>query len=235
LIELGGVRLLTDPLLRDRVVHLRRQVPPVDLSLTADIDAVLISHLHHDHLDLASLRLLGGDPPLLVPVGAAAWLRRRSFTTVSELSVEAPASVGGLTVCAVQARHPGSRLGGPSAEAVGYLVRNRRAIYFAGDTELFSEMSELRGQLDVALLPVAGWASRLGPGHMDPLQAARAAGLLRPRVAIPIHWGTLRPIRLISRRVHDLAGPARQFAQHVARIAPEVEVRILAPGQEAAL
>ena len=61
LIELDGVRLLTDPLLRDRVAHLRRQVPPLDPAVYAGIDAVLISHLHHDHLDLASLRLLGLD------------------------------------------------------------------------------------------------------------------------------------------------------------------------------
>jgi L-ascorbate metabolism protein UlaG (beta-lactamase superfamily) len=235
LIELDGVRLLTDPLLRDRIAHLRRQVPPVDMSLTADIDAVLISHLHHDHLDLASLRMLGRDVPLLVPAGTAAWLHRRSFTAVRELSVGEPATVGRLAVCAVRASHDGRRLGGPSAEPLGYVLRNGHAIYFAGDTELFSEMAELRGQLDVALLPVAGWGSRLGPGHMDPLQAARAVGLLRPRVAIPIHWGTLRPISLISRRVNDLAGPAHQFAEHVAGIAPQVEVHILAPGQEAVL
>jgi L-ascorbate metabolism protein UlaG (beta-lactamase superfamily) len=235
LIELDGVRLLTDPILRKRVVHLRRQVPPVRRSLTADIDAVLISHLHHDHLDLASLRLLGRGVPLLVPVGTAAWLHRRSFTTVKELSVGEQAAVGTLAVCAVEARHDGRRLGGPSAEALGYIVRNRHAIYFAGDTELFSEMSKLRGQLDVALLPVAGWGSRLGPGHMDPLQAARAVSLLRPRVAIPIHWGTLRPISLFGRRVLEPADPARQFGEHVADMAPEVEVRILAPGQEAAL
>jgi len=75
LIELNGVRLLTDPVLRDRVAHLRRQVAPVKKSVLFDAtgpDAVLISHLHYDHLDLASLRLLGLDTPLLVPVGAGA-------------------------------------------------------------------------------------------------------------------------------------------------------------------
>ncbi len=49
-------------------------------------------------------------------------------------------------------------------------------------------------QLDVALVPVAGWGPRLGPGHMDALQAAQAVALLAPRVAIPIHWGTLLPL-----------------------------------------
>jgi L-ascorbate metabolism protein UlaG (beta-lactamase superfamily) len=235
LIELDGVRLLTDPLLRWRVAHLRRQPPPLDRSLTSDIDAVLISHLHHDHLDLASLRLLGRDVPLLVPAGSAAWLHRRRFTAVKELRAGQRATVAEIAVDAVEARHDGRRVGGPRAEALGYIVRNRRAIYFAGDTELFDEMSRLRGQLDVALLPVAGWGRTLGPGHMDPLQAARAAALLGPRLAIPIHWGTLRPISLIARRDPRLHDPARRFAEHVCQIAAGVEVRILMPGEGAAL
>jgi L-ascorbate metabolism protein UlaG (beta-lactamase superfamily) len=235
LIELDGIRLLTDPLLRRRVAHLRRQPPPLDRSLTADIDAVLISHLHHDHVDLASLRLLGRDVPLLVPAGTAAWLRRRRFTTVRELRAGERATVAELAVGAVEARHDGRRLGGPRAEALGYVVRNRHAIYFAGDTELFAGMARLRGALDVALLPVAGWGRTLGPGHMDPLQAARAVGLLRPRLAIPIHWGTLRPMSLIARRKPQLHDPARLFSEHVSRIAPDVEVRILMPGKGATL
>ena len=75
----------------------------------------------------------------------------------------------------MQARHDGRRLGGPHAETLGYLVRGGHSVYFAGDTELFAEMSDLARPLDVALLPVAGWGPTLGPGHMDPLDAARAA------------------------------------------------------------
>ena len=236
LIELDGVRLLTDPLLRGRVAHLRRHVPPVDRSVTAGPDAVLISHLHHDHLDLASLRLLGADTPLLVPTGAAAWLRRRGFPTVTELSVGEVARVGALTVTAVEARHDGRRRpGGPRADTVGYIVRGRHAIYFAGDTELFEQMSNLPRRLDVALLPVAGWGPTLGPGHMDPLEAARAVSLLEPRVAIPMHWGTLLPLGSLRRHAARLGHPPRLFAKHVARLAPNVEVRILAPGQETTL
>jgi len=236
LIELDGVRLLTDPLLRRRVAHLRRHAPPVDMSVTAAPDAVLISHLHHDHLDLASLRLLGSDTRLVVPAGAGPWLRRRGFTKLSELSVGQTATVGALGVSAVEARHDGRRLpGGPRAETLGYLVAGRRAIYFAGDTELFDGMANVSEQLDVALLPVAGWGPRLGPGHMDPLDAARAVSLLGPRVAIPMHWGTLLPFGLARRHAAGLGHPPRSFAAHVARLAPEVEVRILAPGQETTL
>jgi L-ascorbate metabolism protein UlaG (beta-lactamase superfamily) len=239
LIELSGVRLLTDPLLRSRVAHLRRQVSPVEESVFAGIDAVLISHLHYDHLDLASLRLLGLDTRLLVPAGAGAWLESRGFTKVTELSVGETANVGALGVSAVEARHDGRRRPGPAGrrvEAQGYVVNGpARTVYFAGDTALFEGMSDLAPALDVALLPVAGWGPTLGPGHMDPLDAARAAGLIAPRLAIPIHWGTLLPIGIVSRHRDRLGEPPRQFAEHVASLAPGVEVRILEPGQETTL
>jgi L-ascorbate metabolism protein UlaG (beta-lactamase superfamily) len=96
-------------------------------------------------------------------------------------------------------------------------------------------MAELSPQLDVALLPVAGWAPTLGPGHMDSLEAARAVVMLAPRVAIPIHWGTLSPIGLARRHRARLGDPPQLFARHVARLAPEVDVRILAPGEETTL
>ncbi len=234
LIELDGVRVLTDPLLRARVAHLRRRPALPDPGLFAAPDAVLISHLHHDHLDVASLSLLGLATRLFVPAGAGAWLRGRGFTDVSELSVGEQAGVGSLTLTAVPASHDGRRHpGGLRAETLGFLVgarRDGRAVYFAGDTALFADMSALSPSPEVALLPVAGWGPTLGPGHMDPLDAARAAALIAPRLAIPIHWGTLQPIG--SRGRSQLEDPPRLFAEHAARLAPSVEVRFLAPGQE---
>jgi L-ascorbate metabolism protein UlaG (beta-lactamase superfamily) len=240
MMECDGVRLLTDPLLRGRVAHLRRQTPPIGRGTIAAPDAVLISHFHHDHLDPASLRLLGRDIRVLAPAGAGAWLRRRGFETVTELSAGEQARVGAVTVTAVQARHDGRRRPrGPRAETLGYIVHGRRAIYFAGDTELFDGMSRLTSRLDarldVALVPVAGWGPKLGPGHMDPLDAAHAVRLLAPRIAIPIHWGTLLPAGIARRHRERLGDPPRLFARHVARLAPNVEVRILQPGQETIL
>jgi L-ascorbate metabolism protein UlaG (beta-lactamase superfamily) len=260
LIEMDGVRLLTDPLLRGRIAHLRRQVPSVDPSVWVGIDAVLISHLHHDHLDLPSLRLLGLDMSLFVPTGAGELLRRKGFTNVRELSVGETANIGALGVTAVEAHHDGRRHpGGMHAETLGYVVRGRRTVYFAGDTELFDGMADITpgsdlddpsdmkrrsdvddpsdsmAQLDVALLPVAGWGPTLGPGHMDPLDAARAAGLLRPRIAIPVHWGTLLPLGIAARHRARLGDPPRVFAEHLASLAPSVEVRVLAPGGETTL
>lgn len=234
-IECEGVRLLTDPLLRQRVAHLRRQAQPVDRARIGGVDAVLISHMHHDHLDPASLRLLGAEVPILVPCGAAAWLRRRHFNAVRELAAGQTESIGALTVTAVEAHHDGRRVGGPRTEAVGFLLCGRRTIYFAGDTELFAGMSDMSAGLDVALLPVGGWGRTLGPGHMDPLGAARAAALLQPRIAIPIHWGTFLAIGVGRRHHAQPHDDPRLFAREVANLAPRVEVRILAPGDETTL
>jgi len=236
LIELDGVALLTDPLLRGRVAHLRRRVPPADLRLAGRADAVLISHVHHDHLDPPSLRLLGRDTPIVVPRGAGAWPRDRGFTTVTELGVGDRLEIRAITVTAVQARHHGHRYPrGPRAESIGYVVRGSRTVYFAGDTEVFEGMSALSADIDVALLPVAGWGPRLGPGHMDPLDAAQAVKMLSPHVAVPIHWGTLRPMGLARRRRAWLDDPPHLFARDVARVAPSTAVRIIAPGEETPL
>jgi L-ascorbate metabolism protein UlaG (beta-lactamase superfamily) len=235
LIELDGMRLLLDPLLRGRVLHLRRQVPPVDESVLAGPDAVLISHSHHDHLDLPSLRRLGRDTHLIVPSGAGLWLASKGFANVSEMDVGDVMKVGKLEITAVLAHHNGGRLGGPRAKALGYLVAGGHVIYFAGDTELFTDMGSFSPAPDVALLPVAGWGPKLGPGHMDPLQAAHAVELLQPRLAIPIHWGTLLPLGLARNYRERLGDPPRLFAEHAARLAPSVDVRILAPGESTAV
>jgi L-ascorbate metabolism protein UlaG (beta-lactamase superfamily) len=132
---------------------------------------------------------------------------------------------------AVPAVHGGRRVPfGPAADAIGFDIHAGRRAYFAGDTDLFPEMSELAGHLDLALLPVWGWGPRLGPGHLDPERAAQAAALLRPRVCVPIHWGTFYPRGLEKRRPRPLRDPAHWFAARVAELASEVDVRVLEPG-----
>ena len=110
-----------------------------------------------------------------------------------------------------------------------YLVSGSSSTYFAGDTDLFAGMGSITDHLDVALLPVAGWGPRLPPGHLDPRTAAEALSLLRPRIAVPIHWGTYRRLGL-SRDPLVLREPAEEFARLAAELMPEVEIRVLPVG-----
>ena len=230
LLELDGVRLLTDPLLRRRIIHVRRVAELPDRGGLRDLDAVLVSHLHYDHLDLRSLRRLGQSVPVVAPVGAGRVLRRRGFGRITEVDVGDEVTIGALRVRVTYAEHDSRRsLFGAQAPAVGYVVSGSAGVYFAGDTDLFDDMTTLASGLDVALLPVAGWGPRLPPGHLDPRGAAQALALLRPRLAVPIHWGTYRRIGL-RRDSTLLRAPAEAFAEFAQELAPAVGVRILPVG-----
>lgn len=227
-IELDGIRLLTDPLLRKRVFHLRRAatLPFGDLG---DIDAVLISHAHYDHLDLPSLSMLDRETPVCVPLGVGGLLRRQGFASVVELTAGQDVSFGPVTVHAVRAEHLSRRVLGWKSEAIGYVVEGERGVYFTGDTGLFRGMGEV-AQPDVALLPIWGWGPFLGPDHLDPQRAAQALALIRPRIAIPIHWGTYYVPGLVRSRPASLRAPAHAFVHAAAATAPGVKVRILPVG-----
>lgn len=227
LIELDGARLLTDPVMRKRVAHLRRQVP--DPEPPGALDAILLSHRHHDHLDLPSLRELDPSAPVVVPPGAARSLRGTGRTVI-ELAPGERCTAGGTTVLAVPAVHDGRRVPvGAATDAVGYVVGDRRRVYFAGDTEPFAAMREL-APVHVALLPVWGWGPSLGPGHMDPEEAAEACALLQPVVAIPIHWGTYLRMGMARRHREAMHESPRRFAACVAALAPATHVAVLEPG-----
>jgi L-ascorbate metabolism protein UlaG (beta-lactamase superfamily) len=235
LLELDGVRLITDPVLGSWVGPLRRQSVPPSPDVTTDIDAVLISHLHADHADLPSLRRFRRDVPMLVPPGARAFFERRGFVAVSELGAGESRQVAGIGVTATEATHPVKRRSVSRTEAIGFLAGGTRRIYFAGDTDLFDGMEALGGGLDLALLPIWGWGPNLGAGHLTPERAARAAALLEPRIAVPIHWGTLYPPGLARLRPGPLHRPPYEFAAQMREQAPQVEVRVLAPGEASSL
>jgi L-ascorbate metabolism protein UlaG (beta-lactamase superfamily) len=223
-IELDSVRLLTDPVLRSRVLHLKR-VGPVPASALRGLDSVLLSHAHWDHLDLPSLERIGKDVPIVCPKGVAGLLRRKRFAHVTTLDVSEDLRIGDVVVTGVHAEHDGAR--GPlgASGELGFVISGSLTIYFAGDTDLYDDLSAL-APVDIALIPVAGWGSKVGPGHLDPERAAQAVSLLQPKLAIPIHWGTLARVG----RAPD-AEPPHEFARLVAEVAPDVEVRILEPGE----
>ena len=221
LIEAGGARLLTDPVLRRRAAHLRRHAAPA--TDPGKLDAILISHLHGDHLHRATLRTLDPSAPLIVPPGSSRWMRGLK-RDVQELAIGESLKVGGTTVHAVEAVHDGRRYpAGRPGQALGFVIER---VYFAGDTEVFDGMASL-GPLDAALVPIWGWGPSLGPGHMDPEQAAEALALLRPSIAVPIHWGTLLPTGLFRSHGHLLRTPAEKFVAAASRLAPDVRVDVL--------
>ncbi|MDQ0379589.1 MBL fold metallo-hydrolase [Amycolatopsis thermophila] len=234
-LEIAGRVVLTDPVLTRTVGGLIRVVPPPDPAAYAGADLVLISHLHGDHLHVPSLRMVRPGVPIVVPRGAGAWLRRRGFAAVVELDVGDEFADGDLRVTAVRADHSGHRWGprfthGPQAPATGHVVEGPGArVYVAGDTDLHDEMGSL-GPVDVAVLPVWGWGPNLGPGHLDPVRAAEAVDLVRPRIAVPVHWGTLAvPGVARTRRMRRLlVDPPREFA---AAVRGETHVALTEPGE----
>lgn len=232
LIDLDGIRLLTDPLLRSRVVHLRR-VDGRTIDVPPDIDAVLVSHLHFDHLHIPSFTRLPRNTRVLVPRGSARLLLRRGFSSVEEIAVGDEVRIGPLVVSGAPAVHDAQRLPvGIRAEPMGFVVRGTKSAYFAGDTELFDGMTEL-APVDIALVPIWGWGPSLGRGHMNPGEAAQAVQLLKASVAIPIHWGTYFPLQLGLRgRPMFVELPAKEFALRMSELAPDVDVRVLQPGDE---
>ncbi|MBO3103141.1 MBL fold metallo-hydrolase [Cellulomonas fengjieae] len=237
-IDVDGVRLLTDPLLLRQAGLLRRRGAAPDAAHWQGADAVLLSHLHHDHAELGSLRLLEGVPVLSARTNAR-WLRSRGIGTATGLTElqwwQVPGSdVRVRMVPAVHIDRPMPYR--PNATHGFLVVSGSFRIWFAGDTAPFAAMADIPvlagGPIDLALVPVGGWGPRLSGGHMDPVQAARVCASVGVRAAVPVHWGTLHaPVsRHLPPGWMDRAGPA--FAHAAARVAPGVRVHVVPVGEQ---
>lgn len=198
-------------------------------------DGVLLSHAHRDHADVRTLRRLPGGIPVFGPAQALA------VATAAGMDALAPMVAGdvrhlpsgGPAIEAVHASHDGRRVPyGEDADALGFVIGERGGIWYPGDTEPHDSFQGLADRkLDVALMPVWGWGPTLGPGHLDPRQAAELTAEIAPRLVIPIHWGTYLPTGLKRRHGHLLTTPPESFARHLAELSPQTEVRQLAVGE----
>lgn len=250
LLEIDGVKVLTDPLLREWLLHIKRHAPEVDMAIFGDPDVILISHGHLDHLDKQSLKRLDRKAHVIAPPDAVKLLSRLGYGRVTALSPGQSIETHGLKVIAVPALHGGGRMPWSNdADALGFLVEGGHesgpqgspadssaghSFYFAGDTDIYPAMAELskltpKG-IDLALLPVWGWGPKVGKGHLDPVSAARAAKLLDARVTVPIHWGGYFPFGLKRTHGRLLADPPHEFAQLVERMSLPTKVEIIQPG-----
>jgi L-ascorbate metabolism protein UlaG (beta-lactamase superfamily) len=231
-IDLGDSRLLTDPLLLRHNGPLRRRAPRPLPEHWRGVDAVLLSHLHHDHAELRSLRLMPGVP-VLTGAGNAQWLRKHG---VQGREAEEWTQVGTTQVRLVTAVHHSRPMPHRPNDAHGHLVRTpSTTLWAAGDTSLYAGMVDLPGlaevdRLDVVLVPIGGWGPRLSEGHMGPEEAAEACARTKARYALAVHWGTLHAP--FTRWVSDwFERPLDAFAAAVAVRAPGCEVVRIGPGE----
>lgn len=233
----GAVRLVTDPLLHRHAGLLRRRGARPVPEAWRGAHAALLSHLHHDHAELRSLRLLGDVPVLTAPANAR-WLRGKGLRGVGlgrgwfEVAPR-------VDVRLAPAVHGHRRMPHRPDAATGHLVRARVdgrtvTVWAVGDTERFGGIARVRelagGHVDVALVPVHGWGPRLSGGHLGPVQAAQVCAEVGVRVAVPVHWGTLHAPggRHLPPGWMDRAGAAFAAAAH--RRAPRTRVVLLDPG-----
>ncbi len=237
LIEHDSYRAITDPLLTRRVAHLRRRrtLPGADV---ADVDLALLSHVHLDHLHLPSIRKLRPATALVVPRNAAPLLRKAGFDDVTEVVEGDVLEAGPLRIEVVHAEHKAGR--GPhtrlTASPVGFIVdtdptggHDGTRVYFPGDTDLFDDMVTF-DDVDLALLPIWGWGSTLGTGHLDPERAARASALMRPGLVVPIHWGTYAPEDGRRALPKWFTNAPELFAEAMAESGQSDRLRLVDPG-----
>ncbi|MEQ6899765.1 MBL fold metallo-hydrolase [Nocardioides sp. YIM 152588] len=234
-LDLHGARVLIDPLLKRHNGPLRRRFPMPSPEVYRGTDAILISHLHHDHAELPSLRLLPGVPVLTAPENAA-WVRRQGLRGVDLGEDWVPVGTGDVVVRLAPAVHGHRPMPHRPNAANSHLIKSRDwRIWAVGDTELFDEMRlvphQLGGAPDLVLVPIAGWGPRLSGGHLDPEQAAEVCARTRASRALAVHWGTLHPPIIHRGTAPWIDRPHPAFARALERIAPECELIDLRPGE----
>jgi L-ascorbate metabolism protein UlaG (beta-lactamase superfamily) len=207
LVQMDGMNFLTDPIWSERCSPVafagpRRVRPPgIRFEDLPPIDAVLISHNHYDHLDIATLQRLQRErgPRFFVGLGNGALLRDHGIGPVQEVDWWQGFDVGhGVTVYSVPTQHFANRgLGDFDATLwTGYLVKGPSgSAYFAGDTGFGDHFAHVRARFGaprVALLPIGAFRPEwfMGPIHMSPHQAFQAHQILGAETSVAIHFGT---------------------------------------------
>jgi L-ascorbate metabolism protein UlaG (beta-lactamase superfamily) len=225
LIELDGVRVLTDPQWSERASPIpfvgpkRFHPPPAPLEALGHLDAVLISHDHYDHLDMRTVQTLAKTGVrFVVPLGIGAHLERWHVPAaqITELDwwQEVPLP-GGVRAISVPARHFSGRglAGNPTLWTSWTLVGPQHRVFYSGDTGLHEQLSAIAAQFgpfDVALLEIGQYHPSWGDIHLGALGALEAFSRLNAHALLPIHWGTF------ELALHGWSEPAEELVNGAA-------------------
>ena len=207
LVEMDGVRFLTDPIWSKRASPIswmgpaRRVEPGIPFEDLPKIDFVLISHNHFDHLDLPTLeRIAQRDPEVTfyVPLGNAKLLLERGITRVVELDWTQQATLHGVEIHCLPAQHWSKRSLTDTYATLWSswaVIGPERRFFFAGDTGYFTgfkEIGEALGPFDLAAVPIGAYepTEMMDLSHMNPEQAVLAAIDVDADTAVAIHFGT---------------------------------------------
>ncbi|MGA7557673.1 MAG: MBL fold metallo-hydrolase [Terriglobales bacterium] len=220
LIEVAGSRILTDPYfgLHGNPAYARPRAPARSREELNNVDLVLVSHNHFDHIDRRFLRALPQSVPVLAPAASAWMTRLKGGRNVTGLKPWERRSFASVSITAVPARHV--------TFTVGYIIEaDGKRIYFAGDTYLAGFMERIGREFgpDVALIPVTTFRI---PMTMGETQAVEAVRLLAPQVVIPIHLG-INPRSPLMRTSQTPEG----FRERARQAGLSVEIVILQEGE----
>ncbi|MBL7714648.1 MAG: MBL fold metallo-hydrolase [Bdellovibrionales bacterium] len=204
LIEVDGVRVMTDPVLSERVSPFqwigpkRFHAPPIELKNLTGIDAVVISHDHYDHLDQATITKLSQDGTIFyVGLGIGAHLERWKVppNQIVEMDWWESTRIKGIEIHCTPTRHYSGRkkMDNSTLWASWTIKGPKHSFFFSGDTgysKHFSEIAKKLGPIDLSLIKIGAYGETWLDIHMDPESAIQAHLDLGAKTMLPVHWAT---------------------------------------------
>lgn len=173
----------------------RRRYPGLNLLDLPEVDLVLVTHAHFDHLHKPSLRNVQARHGIVVPIGSRSLVKRLGFPAIHEMKIWDALCFDKLEIIHTPSHHWGARfLHDTHRDFGGYIVRSGgKSVFHCGDSAYFDGFVEIgkRYEIDIALLPIGAYDSPSGRDvHMNPEEAVRAFIDLGAKLLIPMHYGT---------------------------------------------